>query len=62
MKFNHIELLNEIVQLFYKNDDFVFVNTLFKKIIHFNKNMIEIYIQLAEIYYKKFDENKNINY
>ena len=58
MKFNDTELLNEIAQLFYKNDDYVVASNLYKRIIHFNKNFVDAYIKLAEIYYMKFDENK----
>ena len=61
MKFNDIELLNEIAQLFFKNNDFVIACNLYKRIININKNYIDAYIKLAEIYFMKFDDNKKKN-
>ena len=58
MKFSDTELLNEIAQLFYKNNDFVVASNLYKRIIHFNKNFVDAYIKLAEIYYMKFEDKK----
>ena len=58
MKFNDIELLNEIAQLFFKNNDFVIACNLYKRIININNNYIDAYIKLAEIYFMKFGDDK----
>ena len=58
MKFDDIEIYNEIALLFYKNNDFVIASNLYKRIININKYYIDAYIKLAEIYYMKFDDEK----
>ncbi len=58
MNFSDIYILNEIAQLFYKKNEYVIASNLYKRIIHKDKNYIDAYIKLAEIYFMKFDDNK----
>ena len=58
MNFSDIYILNEIAQLFYKKNEYVIASNLYKRIIYKDKNYIDAYIKLAEIYFMKFDDNK----
>ena len=58
MKFMDIELISDIAQLFYQNNDPITAADLYKRIINIDPKYIDAYIKLADIYYMKFDIDK----
>ena len=62
MKFKDIEITSDIAMLFYKNNDYNIAANLYRRIMIIDKTYIDAYLKLAEIYYMKFEEPKQLKF